>query len=493
MDCKAGFLVFITLLIGSLALPTPEDDMSIFFDHTDASARIVGGNEAAIGSHPHMVGLSSGVLIRSNFCGGSLISQRTILTAAHCIRHVYSFGSLTSGGTAYTISRNVTHPHYVHSLIKNDLGVLITSTDVVLNNLVQVVPITYDFIGQGVQARVAGWGNIRAGGPSSAALLELTTTTIDGNECVARAAQARVELNMMHAPHVEPHIEVCTYHSPGRGTCNGDSGSALRRVDNGQQFGIVSWGFPCALGAPDMFVRLTLPTPEDDMSIFFDHTDASARIVGGNEAAIGSHPHMVALFVGVNVKNFICGGSLITQRSVLTAAHCVDNVYGINSLIRSAGVAVGSTRWDRGDDYALLRNVTHPGYDRWTVKNDICVLITSTDVVLSSLANAYTMSEILLELSMTTIGSEDCVARVSEAATQVGYPLFTDPGIEVCTLHSPGFGVCNGDSGSALRRVDNGQQFGIVSWGFLCARGHPDVFVRISAYESWLKSASREN
>uniref|UniRef100_A0A2H1VHU4 SFRICE_019798 n=1 Tax=Spodoptera frugiperda TaxID=7108 RepID=A0A2H1VHU4_SPOFR len=270
MDCKAGFLVFITLLIGSLALPTPEDDMSIFFDHTDASARIVGGNEAAIGSHPHMVGLSSGVLIRSNFCGGSLISQRTILTAAHCIRHVYSFGSLTSslratvgtnrwnsGGTAYTISRNVTHPHYVHSLIKNDLGVLITSSDVVLNNLVQVVPITYDFVGEGVQARVAGWGNIRAGGPSSAALLELTTTTIDGNDCVARAAQARVELNMMHAPHVEPHIEVCTYHSPGRGTCNGDSGSALRRVDNGHQFGVVSWGFPCALGAPDMFVRIS--------------------------------------------------------------------------------------------------------------------------------------------------------------------------------------------------------------------------------------------
>ncbi|KAH9639129.1 hypothetical protein HF086_018197 [Spodoptera exigua] len=265
LNLEMALRIFLSLMITNCSgepFPTPEDDMSIFFDHTDASARIVGGNEAAIGSHPHMVGLSTGILIRSNFCGGSLISQRTVLTAAHCINHVSLRATVgtnrwNSGGTSYSIARNVTHPHYVHSIIKNDIGVLITTSNVVLSNLVQVVPITYNFIGPGVQARVAGWGNIRAGGPGSAALLELTTTTIEGNDCVARAAQARIELNMRHAPHVEPHIEVCTYHSPGRGTCNGDSGSALRRVDDGQQFGVVSWGFPCARGAPDMFVRLS--------------------------------------------------------------------------------------------------------------------------------------------------------------------------------------------------------------------------------------------
>ncbi|XP_022826808.1 chymotrypsin-2-like [Spodoptera litura] len=269
MDFKTGILVF-TLLIGSFALPTPEDDLSIFFDHTEANARIVGGTQAAAGSHPHMVVLTTGTLIRSLVCGGSLISQRTVLTAAHCISHVFSFGSLSSslratvgtnrwnsGGTSYRLARNVTHPNYVSATIKNDIGVLITSSNVALNNLVQVVPITYNFIGQGVQARVAGWGRIRAGGSLSATLLELTTHTIEGNDCVDRAARAAIELNVRNAPHVEPHIEVCTFHSTGFGTCNGDSGSALRRVDNGQQFGIVSWGFPCARGAPDMFVRIS--------------------------------------------------------------------------------------------------------------------------------------------------------------------------------------------------------------------------------------------
>lgn len=45
-----------------------------------------------------------------------------------------------------------------------------------------------------------------------------------------------------------------------------------------------------------------------------------------------------------------------------------------------------------------------------------------------------------------------------------------------------------GDSGSALLRADDGQQFGIVAWGFPGVADYPDVFVRISAYESWLKS-----
>lgn len=37
----------------------------------------------------------------------------------------------------------------------------------------------------------------------------------------------------------------------------GDSGSALVSLSSGKQIGIVSWGFPCALGAPDMFVRVS--------------------------------------------------------------------------------------------------------------------------------------------------------------------------------------------------------------------------------------------
>ncbi|MPC57182.1 Chymotrypsin BI [Portunus trituberculatus] len=47
----------------------------------------------------------------------------------------------------------------------------------------------------------------------------------------------------------------------------------------------------------------------------------SARIVGGEEATPHSWPHQVALFID---NMYFCGGSLISNEWVLTAAHCAD-------------------------------------------------------------------------------------------------------------------------------------------------------------------------
>ncbi|XP_059045499.1 chymotrypsin-2-like [Achroia grisella] len=268
MDFKLG-IVLLMLLIGSLAAPKPEQDMSIFFDQVDPTARIVGGTVANPSRHRHMVALSNGGLVRTFVCGGSLISGRTVLTAAHCIAAVFSGGVLSSnvrvilgtmhwnlGGTMYTVERNVTHTNYVSSTIKNDIGLLITTVDVQLSDEVVLLPLNYDFQAGDVQSRVAGWGRIAQGGALSAVLLELDVSTIDGERCIADV-QAAGEQWHMFPPPVEPHIEICTYHSPGFGACNGDSGSALVRIDIHEQIGIVSWGFACARGAPDMFVRVS--------------------------------------------------------------------------------------------------------------------------------------------------------------------------------------------------------------------------------------------
>ncbi|XP_026498905.2 chymotrypsin-2-like [Vanessa tameamea] len=267
MSLKAGFL-FVTLLIGSYAFPAQEQDMSIFFDHTDAQARIVGGTIA--GSVPYMVVLSSGVLVRSLLCGGSVITDRHVLTAAHCIEAVFSGGSLinslrgtvgtnrwNTGGTLYSFARNVSHPHYVRSTIKNDIGILVTSTNVAFSNAVKPAVLNYDFVGAGIPTSVTGWGRTVAGGAISQNLLQLSAVVIDGNRCVSEVRDLAVQLNVRNVPEVEPHLEICTFHSTGHGTCNGDSGSPLMRSDREQQIGVVSWGLPCARGAPDMFVRIS--------------------------------------------------------------------------------------------------------------------------------------------------------------------------------------------------------------------------------------------
>ncbi|XP_045774188.1 chymotrypsin-1-like [Maniola jurtina] len=261
-------ILCLAVLLGSNAFPIEEEeqDMSIFFDHTDPTARIVGGTNA--GNVPYMVALTTGSISRSFLCGASIVTRRTMLTAAHCmraaggnnpsnsLRGTVGTNRWNSGGVAHNFQRGIMHQQYNHNQIKNDIGILITSSNIALSSSVQPIPMNYDFANAGLQTRVTGWGRTQAGGSLSATLLELRPVVLDGNRCVQDLARRAQELNI-RAPPVDPRVEICTFLATGRGTCNGDSGSPLVRADRGQQIGIVSWGLPCARGAPDMFVRVS--------------------------------------------------------------------------------------------------------------------------------------------------------------------------------------------------------------------------------------------
>ncbi|GBP10782.1 Chymotrypsin-2 [Eumeta japonica] len=222
MGTKTVFLLS-AIFAGAIGIPTQDVDVSFF--HAPVGSRIVGGTAAPEGAVPYMVALSNGLLIRSLVCGGSLVSQRAVLTAAHCTEAVFSWGSLSS-------------------------------SNINLGGNVALVPLHYDHVGGGMNVMVAGWGRTVAGGSIASQLQWIQLKTLDGDQCVADVAAAAISLNV-NSPPVEPHIEICTFYALGRGTCNGDSGSALVLRDLGRQVGIVSWGFPCARGAPDMFVRIS--------------------------------------------------------------------------------------------------------------------------------------------------------------------------------------------------------------------------------------------
>ncbi|XP_034832726.1 chymotrypsin-1-like [Maniola hyperantus] len=261
-------ILCLAVLLGCNAFPVEEEeqDMSIFFDHTDPEARIVGGTNA--GNVPYMVALTTGSISRSFLCGASIVTRRTILTAAHCmraaggnnpsnsLRGTVGTNRWSSGGSSHAFQRGIMHAQYNHNQIKNDIGILITSANMALSSSIAPIVMNYDFAGAGMATRVTGWGRTSAGGPLSPTLLELRPTVMDGNRCVQDLARRAQELNI-RAPPVHPNIEICTFLANGRGTCNGDSGSPLVRADRNQQIGIVSWGLPCARGAPDMFVRVS--------------------------------------------------------------------------------------------------------------------------------------------------------------------------------------------------------------------------------------------
>lgn len=103
----------------------------------------------------------------------------------------------------------------------------------------------------------------------------------------------------------------------------------------------------------------------------------SDRIVAGEQAFAGQFPHQASLKWHGGIH--FCGGVIITNRFVLTAAHCTQGPYSLPSLVT---VAVGALR--HSDDATLhdvSRIVNHPGYDLETSKNGISIIQTNWTII----------------------------------------------------------------------------------------------------------------
>lgn len=74
-------------------------------------------------------------------------------------------------------------------------------------------------------------------------------------------------------------------------------------------------------GFLDRFPLLKGMSALSKLTLAKSHTD---RIVGGNEAGRNSIAYQVGLFLHMDGGTGFCGGSVLSNRYVLTAAHCVD-------------------------------------------------------------------------------------------------------------------------------------------------------------------------
>lgn len=202
-------------------------------------AKIVGGQEAALGEFPFLVSLRGSW--GGHFCGGSLIRKNWVLTAAHCITggHLRSvkIGLHGKDDTVYvetfTPAATFIHPGWNSTTMNNDFALVQLSGD----SKFTPVALNQTEVSGSVDFVTAGWGATSESGSAAKNLMKVTVPFVDQAECSV-SYPGKISENMLCAGFKEG----------GKDSCQGDSGGPLLMGSGDSRLlaGVVSWGIGCA-------------------------------------------------------------------------------------------------------------------------------------------------------------------------------------------------------------------------------------------------------
>jgi secreted trypsin-like serine protease len=263
-------------------------------------------------------------------------------------------------------------------------------------------------------------------------------------------------------------------------------------------------------------------------------------ITGGTEAPEGKYPWQVRLYSSMDDQIGFCGGSIIDDKWILTAAHC---------LLDTDAVVVGYGNNDRTKTTKIESEkiIVHPGYiagekadvalvklkepipdakakaivyaeqDKDLLPDGASVTVTGWGAIwdfqafqnaVDVMAGRRTVSERKLlndeelqaprklhEVDIQVIEPTEC----KSVYQSLNVPAFSIGETEICaTGLTGGKDSCFGDSGGPLvAAADNERgyaQVGIVSWGPQCGNPlYPGVYTRVSSFSKWIKDNMSAN
>uniref|UniRef100_A0A1Q3FNL9 Putative trypsin-like serine protease n=1 Tax=Culex tarsalis TaxID=7177 RepID=A0A1Q3FNL9_CULTA len=530
---------------------------------------IVRGRDASPGSFPwhtavyHRKGRSA-----SYACGGTLISATFVLTADHCVKddngYVLSpkrvFARL--GVHNLNVPNLQTSQHHdiftIHRFTeskqkKNDIALLELSTQALFNQHVQPACINREEDITGQSGVAVGWGFTEDDDLSptlKAARMPVVSTTT----CLEHDRDTfgqTLDSSLF-----------CAGYTNGTTVCNGDSGGGLhvKRGDTWYVVGIISFTAPrednsllCKKDSYAAFTNVATfvpwirnvtellslaergkvtvregqdPDPERHYPNYLPRTCGNfvvSRIVGGTSANLFEFPWMALLAYKDEVKdspNYLCGGSLINKRYVLTTANCVYPKTPFQVRLGEHDLTTNRdcNPNDANDcappvqDVDIDYIVRHQRHDKRARSNNIALIRLAREVIFDDhiqpicLPVTETLRKQKLQRYIVTgFGRTEYLGDVSNVLVKATVPavehedcqkLFATSRAALDESHlcagstEDGRDTCAGDSGGPLGypvRYNGVRfvQFGVTSFGRQCGLG-PSVYTNVANLMDWI-------
>ncbi|KAH8259655.1 hypothetical protein KR026_008270, partial [Drosophila bipectinata] len=408
--------------------------------------RITNGQAAAEGQFPYQVGLSFASSSGSWWCGGSIIGNEWVLTAAHCtsgasaVTIYYDATVRTSPKLSHTVSSSnfIQHASYNSVVLRNDISLIktpyVTYTSNIKNVPLPEVSSSYStYAGQ--TAIASGYGKISDAATSVANHLNyMDATVITNTVCQGTYGSLIITSGV-----------ICIETVKSISTCNGDSGGPLVLASNGVLIGVTSFvsSAGCESNSPAGFTRTTY---------YRDWIKTNSAIV----------------YLGVTVRTKPAQKLTVSSRNFYQHASYSSLLLRNDiSLIKIPAVTVSN----------IINTIALPEVSNSysTYEGEKAIVSGHGRESDSSSSKAKKLKWALLDIVSNTVCSD--VFGTAVVTNNI-----------LCTKTEGAVSACNGDSGGPL--VLNGVQVGIVSFGASsgCELGYPNAFTRVTSYRSWILS-----
>lgn len=273
--------------------------------------------------------------------------------------------------------------------------------------------------------------------------------------------------------------------------------------------------------------------------ISFAQISPQPRIINGNIASEAQIPWQVALVTNPldAYQSYICSGSLVADRWVVTAAHCIEPLEKQNSDYYILIGAQNLQSIQLGQIIKVKKGHIHEKYNNRIYDNDLALLELESAVdFIKCGKNCQTIDIInptlekqnALIASMTQIAGwgvlEDCDNSQSLVCQHYAGQMMRNPALYPTTLRYTTLKLanclsssslysaqqitqnmlcaespmqdsltdtCYGDSGAGLtiNNLEKPYLLGIASWGVGCAKvGYPGVYTRVTNYSDWINN-----